>query len=854
MRIIKSIFAGIFFTVFLIVATSLIISFVYEDQVSQIFLKEINKRVKTEISTEKINLSLLKKFPYATVYFEEIKISASDKRSILKSEELFLQFDIVDLFTKNYNIDKITISNGTINILDQQNWENPIPLKENSSSSLEVHLKELLIKKVKLNINNNDQDFKLMTTINHAEITGNFTSDKKKLDVDSELIIHDLSNAGFSYISGKEVSLNQKLAITPSHIHFAPGNLSIANIPLSTQGKFSRKKQIVDINITGKRLNIKEINVNVPWLIKEKADFLTFDNGKISFIASAKGPVKTGRPYIETDFNIVDSKVQINENNDLKFKDVSLKGYFSNGIQRHPASSILVLNNIQTNWKNNEIEGNLKIENFLDPDLRINTNGNIKLHKTKLAKRIPKLKNTEGNVSIKLNYQGKSNELKNLKSVIQNNNLRGELTIENGTIELDNNKFHDINGFIYLKEELFLDRLHLTTMKTNLKIDGKIFNPAELLTDSTSSMNANLHIYSDFFDANKMMNNNRMTQDSTFSIPSGFSGNLHLKFGKFLFKDFSANNLKGSLRLNPKSIDIERLSLNTAEGNAVATGEIAQINDSTFRLNNDFILNHIGINQTFKSFKNFGQQYITSGNLKGYMNGKIHFSGNISSDLKMDLSSLLCVSNISIRKGELIDFEPMERMAKFVELQELKHIKFSELSNKITIKNSKISIPEMEINSSAFNLNIAGWHKFDNTFSYNINLLLSEVLSKKVRKKNPKTEFGYIQEDGVGKARLYIKLYGETENYEIEYDKEGVKEKIKTDIEEEKKELKQILNEEFGWFKKDTAITDKDTSANNNRFNIEWEESEEKKKKKKKDEKKNDNPFIIKWEEDTLSN
>src|SRR6056297_62082 len=185
MRIIKSFIAGIFFTIFLIISASLIISFVYEDEVSKFFMKELNKHVKANITSNTINLSLLKKFPYATIYFEDFLITASQethKDTLFRADELFFQFDIVDVFTGDYTIDKISIRHGAINIRDKQNWENPFSLNKGARSPLEVNLKQLLLKQVRLNIENDKQNFNLLSNIRKAKLTGNFSSDKKILD------------------------------------------------------------------------------------------------------------------------------------------------------------------------------------------------------------------------------------------------------------------------------------------------------------------------------------------------------------------------------------------------------------------------------------------------------------------------------------------------------------------------------------------------------------------------------------------------------------------------------------------------------------------------------------------------
>ena len=79
----------------------------------------------------------------------------------------------------------------------------------------------------------------------------------------------------------------------------------------------------------------------------------------------------------------------------------------------------------------------------------------------------------------------------------------------------------------------------------------------------------------------------------------------------------------------------------------------------------------------------------------------------------------------AIRKdrGELNKYKPLEALSKFVELEELKEIKFKRLQNSILVKEGVIIIPKFEILSSAMNLSIAGTHTFNNDIDYHLSLI-----------------------------------------------------------------------------------------------------------------------------------
>jgi len=161
-------------------------------------------------------------------------------------------------------------------------------------------------------------------------------------------------------------------------------------------------------------------------------------------------------------------------------------------------------------------------------------------------------------------------------------------------------------------------------------------------------------------------------------------------------------------------------------------------------------------------------------------------------------------SKFTIEQGELLKFEPMMALSKYIKGADLQNIKFNTLKNTIEIRNRKIFIPAMEIKSTALEMTASGTHSFDNIVDYKIQLLLSQLVGKKVKQMN--TEFGTIEDDGLGRTKLFLSMTGPVSNPKIKYDSKGVEQKIVQEVKVEKQNLKTILNKEFGWFKKDSVV------------------------------------------------
>jgi hypothetical protein len=274
------------------------------------------------------------------------------------------------------------------------------------------------------------------------------------------------------------------------------------------------------------------------------------------------------------------------------------------------------------------------------------------------------------------------------------------------------------------------------------------------------------------------------------------------------------------------------------EGNMNGVVDLIQDQKDNTYIHVQADLKGFNIHQVFYSFNDFNQNFITHKNLRGYISGSVDLLTAFDSSMVLIQDEIITDADIIIRSGELIDFEPIKKLPRFVNLKELEHIYFSTIENRIVITNKSIIINRMDLKSTAFNLGVAGTHDFDNRFSYKLKVNMSEILAGKAGKaKKENLEFGVI-EDGARGTNLYLSVYGTPEDFKIKYDKKEAVSQVKQDIKVEKTNLKSILNEEFGWFKKDSSIIKKDepkkqnfkkeTNTSEEKIQFEWDEDEDK--------------------------
>jgi hypothetical protein len=111
----------------------------------------------------------------------------------------------------------------------------------------------------------------------------------------------------------------------------------------------------------------------------------------------------------------------------------------------------------------------------------------------------------------------------------------------------------------------------------------------------------------------------------------------------------------------------------------------------------------------------------------------------------------------------------------------------------------------MEVKSNVTTIQLSGTHTFEQNIDYRV---VAPLRNKK--KIDPDEAFGAIEDDGSDKAKIFLKITGTTDKYEISYDKEAVKKKIASDLKKEVQELKDAFKLKGQKKKKELELSDEE--------------------------------------------
>lgn len=859
MKLFKRIVLLFVFLFLLIAGTLVVIAFVYQDEVKEYMLREVNKHLKTKVmvDSKNINFSFLKDFPMASLTFRDVlmldPVAAKPvKDTLLFSSNFSLQFNLFDILDKKFIVKKIKIENGQVKLKvaadGTVNWDVWKETSDADSSAGEsaFNLEKIQLYNMALLYSDIKNKNTLSLLINHGRIKGEFTSEKYDLSLTGDLLINYFSSDDINYLDRKPSRVDFSLSVDNKKgiYRFTDALVQIAGLRISVAGKYIQPSSFVDIQLKGKDIDLQSVLSLLPQKYHE---YINDYESEGSMFCNVRIKGKTDErnfPEITAEFGILNGEI-IQQSTGIVLQNVHLNGKYLFSSEK----SYLEMKNISAKLSDGTISGNFSMENFSSPLISASLQAQLSLSDMKHLLKIDTLWNypiesLAGNFSVNLEYKGKVNHSgKYTKADFENMNLSGEAVFENAAMKIQNSAlaFDNINGSFTLdNNRIAVNSFSGKTDKSDFYLKGNIKNILAFSFVDDADMDIEASFQSKNFDLNEFLVSQQGSSKKDTVYKISFSPRINFILGSSIghlsFRKFEAENIEGTFQLRNQKLIADPVSFSIVGGFITASGMIDGTKGSMLLISCNANLNKLNISKLFYQFEDFNQSTITHRHLKGIASAEVQFASVWKSDLTIDANKIYVRSNVTIEKGELLRFEPLKALSKYIAVAELEEIKFAALQNQIEIKNQKIFIPKMDVHSSVMDVSLWGTHTFDNEIDYHIKVALADVLFQKARKaKKENAEFGIVEEDKSGRTSLFLSMTGTVENPIIKYDRQGAKQQLKENIALEKHTLKQILREEFGWFKKDTTLNKKIQPKEEEKFIIKWDEEEEKKKQEEDD-------------------
>lgn len=819
-------FFGIIAGLFLLISLLL---YVYKDEICELAIAEANKHLKTTVSVSDVELTFWSTFPNLSVDFNNVFIQdavegATYLDTLLYTDRIRFKLNPFDIWDGEYRVKSIEISPGVLNLrVDTLGNNNYDIFKEQNDSikddgNFELNLENVVFENFRFNYINDATAQEYRTKIKNMHLEGALSNQVFTTKATSDIQIIAAKSGNISLVHNKPAKLQIGLNVNldSGTVVIPKSTIHIAGLPFNFEGNVYNDGFTFDLE--GKNIGIKDAANN--FAMDQTNDIKKFSgSGTLLFKLAIEGKNDAQSPVeVVCNFGIEEGTLT-DPNSGITMSDVNLDGEYSNigGVDME----YLHLKKIGFNTKGGPFRGNLMLTNFAAPLFKGNVDGILNLAVVRSLFKLTSLQKLNGTVDVSSKFIVQATERNDEKFDYHIKKCEGQMQMNGVNAQLVDDKrvYENINGLVYLQnDQVGIDNVTLKIGKSDFALKG-VFKRVVDYFSNQGDLLAEVEIRSnsiDLADLGSDTKADKFTHERAFILPDDIEADVYLDVAKIKYEKHMFYKLKGNMSMDNRIILFPRISLQNGGADIYGSLTINESKPEIFYISSQVVSDNINFTKLFFEWNNFEQDVIKASNISGVAKANVKFEAPF--DLRSGIISNAIVAQVGleIENGRLYNVTSFKEITKSLKAtasarlaigkeninefeKKLLDLKFSKLQNTFIIREGVIIIPSMSIESSALNIELSGKHTFDNKIDYRFGFRFRDL------KAPEESEFGIIDDDGSGKY-VFMRMYGDLYNPNIEWDKTQNKEHKKEMREVAKKDAKSILKSGFGLYKNDTTV------------------------------------------------
>ncbi|MFN0035356.1 MAG: AsmA-like C-terminal region-containing protein [Saprospiraceae bacterium] len=820
----RRILFGLLLSVLGLLLLLVVIAAFFDKQVSQQLVAEINKNLQTELRVGDASLSLLSDFPAASINLSQVRLKDALGGQLLAAEELSFRFDLLSLFGDDLRIHSMRLRDGAIRVVVNRAGKSNTDIfkepkaskKPAAESTLRLALENAELQNVAILYDNAPTQQAAEMVVSQASASGNFSAQQFRLSSQAELKMVRLDSDSSRYLAGENLRYNAVLAVDLKRGAYGLQNveLTLGGNTFNVEGLAVTKPDATELNfkLTSQEGDISMIANLLPGAYHEY--FREFQSsGNYSCSGTVKGRLsKTETPAIGFEVTLRDGKVT-SEKLQSPLRNVSFRARYN---AQPDGSGEFEMADFKGDFGGQALSLSLKINHLDDPVVDFSANGAIPLDATYGLFDNDLVTSGDGLIRLnRLTVQGRYADMTSMRRISQVN-AAGEIQFDNAALTYNKVPLLVESGFMRLQDNEFrLDSFVLRAGRSDFALDGSAQNLLPVLfADSLNTADALLEfgakLRSQNLDVSQLLE--MFTVQTTANQAGGEAQLDSLKKEKNAARSLRMEKLKGTFeasiggfkygKIEGKNFggkfEFDRNNLNITGNASAMQGEIALDGNARFELAPSLKMRitaqNLDLQTMLAQCENFGQEVITDANMRGRLSGRVVLWAYWDDAGAFDMNRLRALADLEATNGEMLGVKMFEDFATYIHLDDLRRIKFTDLQNYLEIKDRRLYLPVMFIQSNALNMTLSGEHTFDNDIDYKIKINAGQVLLNRLKKHD--TDLDPLPEKK-GWFNLFYTIVGNLDKYEMKRKKRTVKAEFERS-EARKLVIAKAIDAEFG--------------------------------------------------------
>lgn len=476
---------------------------------------QLNQQFKGELLIEGSSISLFKNFPYVSIALHNGRFFADKTKNgkpIGQFDQLYAGFSLPELLAKNYDIRKLFIKggyldivqeeNGTINLVEAQQSPSDstsVDKAKGDTTAIAVHLEKIVIRELNVSFLEKASGRKFSSRID--KLTSSFSMDSSKLvfTLTSDMKLDVTSQADSTLFHDKKfhlaIAANYQLQSRLFEILTCTFKLEEAGFNVKGYASLLDTTDL-NLNVKGDRQDFNLFTAFLSDDLKEKLKPFQYD-GRLSFDAIIKGKVTDERlPLIQVSFGCEEAWF-LNSAANKKVDQLGFKGYYTNGNDHSLKTSEVHIINVSARPEKGIFKGHFVVRDFTDPQMIVKINSELELKFLGEFLGIPDLTQMTGNIKLDMDFKEVDDiilpeeSLSKLKEGIQS-----DLVVENLSFRIPGypHIVRDMNVHAEMRDgKVTVDSAFLKIGESDLALSGSISDVRAFLHDRHKAIKLVLH-------------------------------------------------------------------------------------------------------------------------------------------------------------------------------------------------------------------------------------------------------------------------------------------------------------------------------------------------------------------------
>lgn len=744
----------LFLTLAVLLIVLIVTPFAFRGKIETIAKREANKLLNAQFDFEKLDISLLRNFPHASISVHNFWLKGVDvfeNDTLVYAGEVTAAVNLSALFNGEYEVSKIVIDNTRLKAIaladGRVNWDVMKPSDEVEAEieetptepvSFEVALKKLSIND--LSVVYDDRKGGMYASVQHldASCAGDLGSDNTTLELEANAPSVSFRMGGVPMLSRANITADVAVDADLKNMRFtlSDNELTLNAIRAGIDGWVALDGDAIDMDLALRtnQIGFKEILSLIPAIyMKDFADLRT--DGVATLRAEAKGRYEGEHmPAFDVALDVKDAMFRYPalpagvDAINIAARVQSTGGSLDN--------TVVSINPFNFTMAGNAFSLVADVKTPLsDPDFRAAAKGTLDLGKVKEVYPLEGMA-LNGVVDADMKVEGRLSYIE--KQEFDRVEAEGELSLSGMQLNMEEfpEVFIERSTFGFTPRYLELTKTTVKVGDNDLTLDSRFENYMGYLLKGTT-LKGTLNVSSKHINLNDFMTTSEestapqaeestteeatepgATEMAAIEVPANIDFRAEVDMAEVLMDKMVFNNIEGLLVIKERKVDMQNLSLATMGGKVVANGSYSTPVGERARLTAGFALNDIVFKQAYQELDMVQKMAPLFEGLSGSFSGSVNVDTPLDEKMSPVLMALNGEGSLSTKNISLSGIKAMDQVADLLKKPELKTLNARDLKINFTIKEGRVQTKPFDIKLGDYVMNLSGSTGLDQTIDY----------------------------------------------------------------------------------------------------------------------------------------